>query len=251
MMITLAALNRWKASGLHLALSATIGIAVVALMLLVWYPWPLFEAAGGSELVLLLIGVDVVLGPLLTLILFKPGKPGLKFDLALIAAIQFSALAYGASVMFEARPVFMVFNVDRFTLTTSGQIPEGALARSPPPYDTLTLGGPRTVAARLPTDPQGKSKLMDYVLAGLDVPQLPEYFVAYDTLASAAAARARPIDELMKRHPQAAPELRQLAAAHAPGTLRWLPLRAPVRDMSVLIDGSSGVVVRVVPLAPW
>jgi membrane carboxypeptidase/penicillin-binding protein PbpC len=92
---------------------------------------------------------------------------------------------------------------------------------------------------------------MDYVLAGLDVPQLPEYFVAYDTLASAAAARARPLDELMKRHPQAAPELRQLAAAHAPGTLRWLPLRAPVRDMSVLIDASSGAVVRVVPLAPW
>jgi len=251
MMITLAALNRWKASGLHLALSVAIGLTVVCLMLLVWYPWPLFEAAGGSELVLLLIGVDVVLGPLLTLILFKPGKPGLKFDLALIAAIQFSALAYGASVMFEARPVFMVFNIDRFTLTTSSQIPEGALARSRPPYDALTLGRPRTVAAQMPTDPQGKNKLMDYVLSGFDVPQLPEYFVAYEVLSAEAAARARPLDELVERHPQAAQELQRLAAAHAPGTLRWLPLRAPVRDMSVLIDATSGGVVRVVPLAPW
>ena len=62
--MTLASLNRWKASALHLALSAAIAVAVVTLMLAVWYPQPYFAAMGGATLIMLLIGVDVVIGPL-------------------------------------------------------------------------------------------------------------------------------------------------------------------------------------------
>ena len=85
-------MSRWKASGIHLLLSAAIAVVVLTLMLMVWYPWPLFEAAGGSRLVFILVGVDVTLGPLITLVIFKSGKPGLKFDLTVIALVQLAAL---------------------------------------------------------------------------------------------------------------------------------------------------------------
>src|SRR5207248_3174204 len=66
------AFTRWRASGLHLLISATIALAVLAAMLLVWYPRPLFEAAGGNDLLFILVSVDVAIGPLITLLIFKP-----------------------------------------------------------------------------------------------------------------------------------------------------------------------------------
>ena len=101
-------MSRWKAAGIHLSISAFIGLVVGALLLGVWYPPPFFHAAGADVLVVLLVGVDVVLGPLLTLIVFKSGKRGLKFDLALIGTMQAVALVYGMSVVLESRPVFLV-----------------------------------------------------------------------------------------------------------------------------------------------
>src|SRR5262245_30915782 len=98
-------MSRWKAAGIHLLLSAAIAAAVVIFMLTVWYYWPLFEAAGGSRLILILVGVDVTLGPLITLIVFKSGKKSLKFDLTVIALFQVAALIYGIYTFYLARPV--------------------------------------------------------------------------------------------------------------------------------------------------
>ena len=86
-MLTLLALNRWQAAGIHLGLSATIGTLVLLAMLLVWYPGAYFAAAGGEGLLLILLGVDISLGPLLTLIIFNPRKRLnlIRLDLSVIA----------------------------------------------------------------------------------------------------------------------------------------------------------------------
>ena len=139
-MLKLASLNRWQAAGSHLALSAIIGATVLAAMIFVWYPPPYFEAAGGNDLVLLMLGVDVALGPLLTLAVFNPrkGMGKLRFDLAVIAFFQLAALAYGVHVMFIARPSYLVFAVDRFDLVMANTLPdagarEGVAAVRPAP----------------------------------------------------------------------------------------------------------------------
>src|SRR5512137_2835497 len=115
-------LNRWKAASIHFGISVVIATALFAAMLLVWYPHPYFHAAGGQKLLLLLIGVDVVIGPLLTLIVFDPRKKNLKMDLAVIVALQLAALVYGATIMFNARPVFVAFAGDRFELVEANAI---------------------------------------------------------------------------------------------------------------------------------
>ncbi len=86
--MTLDALNRWKAAGIHLCLSALIAATVVVVMLALWYPGSYFDAMGGQTLLVLIVGVDVTLGPLLTLIVFNPKKKRLKLDLAVIAVFQ-------------------------------------------------------------------------------------------------------------------------------------------------------------------
>ena len=111
--MNLMSLNRWKASTIHLACSALIATTIIVLMLALWYPGAYFTAMGGQMLVLIVVGVDVVLGPLITLIIFDTRKKSLKFDLGVIVAVQVAALVYGCYVMFEARPVYNVFVVDR------------------------------------------------------------------------------------------------------------------------------------------
>jgi len=72
--MTLDRFTRWQAAQIHLGISAMIAALVVWIMLYLWYPEPYFRVSGGQTLLLLLIGVDVVIGPLLTLIVFDPRK---------------------------------------------------------------------------------------------------------------------------------------------------------------------------------
>src|SRR5438477_12331787 len=85
--MTLASLNRWKAAAIHLGLSVLIAATVVTVMLLVWYTPPHFDTMGGTGLLKILVGDDLTLAPLLTLIIFDPRKKGLRLDPSLIAAL--------------------------------------------------------------------------------------------------------------------------------------------------------------------
>lgn len=88
-------MTRGKAAAIHLGISALVAAAVIGLMLMLWYPPPYFEAMGGETLLMLIVGCDVIIGPLITLIIFKPHKKGLKTDLTIIGCVQVAALAYG------------------------------------------------------------------------------------------------------------------------------------------------------------
>src|SRR5262245_21130730 len=121
-------MTRWRAAALHLLICLAIAAGVLALMLTVWYPPPLFEAMGGIELALIVISVDVVLGPALTLIVFRAGKRGLRFDLAAIAVLQLGALLYGCHIVSLARPAYIVFVKDQFQIATAAQLSDQRLA---------------------------------------------------------------------------------------------------------------------------
>ena len=105
-------MNRWKASGIHFLISLVVFCFLLSIILLVWYPGLLFQLNGGWEGLRIVIGVDLVLGPLLTLIVYKEGKPSLKFDLTSIAIFQSLCLAAGVWMVYEERPVVLAFEYD-------------------------------------------------------------------------------------------------------------------------------------------
>src|SRR6185437_826570 len=123
-------MNRFEASAIHFALSRVVAATTFSLIRLVWYPGPLFTAAGGVKLFALIAGVDVTLGPLLTLVVFVPGKWGLRFDLTVIATLQACALAYGCHVLFASRPVYLIFVKDRFELVRAEEVADADLAKA-------------------------------------------------------------------------------------------------------------------------
>ena len=112
---------RFKAFGIHLALS----IAVILIFLLIvtqfWYPGPLFKLEGVWQGLQILIPVDAVLDPILTLLLYVPGKKGLKLDLTIIAVLQVGALAYGGMLIYKQRPVAYAFVADRFGVVLASE----------------------------------------------------------------------------------------------------------------------------------
>ena len=248
-----SALTRWKAAGIHVALSTLIAATLLVAMYLLWYPPPYFEIMGGGTLVLLIAGCDVVLGPLITLIIFKPGKKGLKFDLACIALAQSAALLYGLSTMFEARPVFTVFAVDRFEVMTPSDIKDTILAQgSRPDFTHLSWTGPRMVGARLPADPRDREKLLFGELGG-DLSALPRFYVVYDDIAGDVARRAQPIAALERKNP--AGQARIADAVRAAGVpeerLGYVPIIGAFKSMAALVDRTTGRVLAYADANPW
>jgi hypothetical protein len=249
--IPVAGMSRWKASGIHLGLSAAIAAALLVLMLTVWYPWPLFEAAGGNRLALLTVAVNVVLGPLLTLIVFRSGKKGMKFDLAFIATVQLAALAYGVYAVFVARPAYLVFTIDRFNLVPAVALDPADLAKvKDKRFKSPPVGGPQYVAAVFPPDPAERMKILITALAGKDLNLYPQYYVPYKQEARDALKRAKPLGVLLKRYPTAIGNYLK-SSGRPEQSVKYLPLRARSRNGVVLLDSVSGMPLKILLLNPW
>jgi hypothetical protein len=103
---------RYTAFAIHLALSLLVVGALLGISILLWFPSPLFEIDGGWSGLRIVALVDLVLGPLLTLVVFRAGKPGLKMDMGIIVTIQVAALSYGVWTLHHNRPVLLVYADD-------------------------------------------------------------------------------------------------------------------------------------------
>lgn len=253
--IRLASFNRWQAAATHLALSAIIASAVFSLVFLLWFPDGLFRTAGGRELFFLISGVDVTLGPLLTLIVFDPLKKGLRLDLAIIGAMQLAALCYGAWVLFEARPAFITYVQDRFELVRADDIaPENYAQARDPRFGHAPYTGPVVAGTTLPKDPAEQLQLGTSVMqGGPDVQGLPRYYVPYAQVRGEALAHGQPIAKLRELNPGRDAEIDALLAklGRKPAEVLFLPMRAGRVDLTVLIDAHDGRMLRITALRPW
>lgn len=232
-------------------LSAAVAGVVLIFSLTVWYPWPLFEAAGGSGLIFILLGVDVVLGPFITLIIFRPGKKGLKFDLTVLALLQFAALVYGIHTVYLARPVYLVFTVDRFDLVAAKDLDPVDLEKvTRAEFKHPPLGRPRYVAAVSPSDPGERNKILDSALQGKDLQMYPQYYVPYEQEAQHALGRARSLSIILERDPERVQRYLN-SAGRSQESVKFVPLSAPRKDAAVLLDAVSGVPLEIVLVDPW
>lgn len=241
-----------RAGALHLSLSALVALFAMAVIFFVWYPGELAQAQGVSFLVLIMIGVDVVIGPLLTTLLYKPGKWGLRFDLFVIAMLQTVALLYGMKAIYGGRPAYVVFNVDRFDVVPVQDVSADSLARATPEFKTSMLH-PRWAAARMPTDPQTRSDLLFSSLSGgADLPQLPEYFVSLEDERESLLRELHPIEELRKINAMddAAWKAAWEGFDKPEADLGYLPMRGNARDGAVILNARTGEILGIRMLTP-
>lgn len=104
-------MSRRKAFFIHLGLSAALAGALLLIFALLLFPLPFFMEDGGWEGMRLIVAIDVILGPCLTLVVFNPlkSKRELSLDLGIIGLVQVSAFAFGLWNVYQVRTESVVF----------------------------------------------------------------------------------------------------------------------------------------------
>jgi len=235
----------------HLLLSAVVAGLCAALVLGVWYPTPYREIAGGRDLFLLIVSVDLVLGPLITFAIFDRRKPWreLRRDLAIVGLLQLAGLGFGMHTVWQARPVYLVFEVDRFKVVRAIDIDDADLPQAIPSLQTLPRFGPGIIMARPPALQGEVLASIESAMAGRDINTQPKTWHPYEEAKASVLKRLKPLKALRDAEPARAAEVD--AAVRDTGLplekLGYLPLIARRDHWIVLVDNESARVVGYLP----
>lgn len=229
---------------IHLLASAILVSIASYIVFSIWYPSPLGQAIGVTSIVLILLGVDVVAGPLLTLAVCKEGKKSLKFDLSVIVLIQLCAFIYGIHILAQGRPAWIAFYENEFQVVRAYEADNKYRDKANPEYQTLSLTGPRWVAVRPPKDDE-KKYLFGGLQEGVIFVERADFYEPIANQANMIKAKSIDISRLNQHND---PEQVKTLISRWPEADAFLPLITQEKDLTVLIKRATGEVVALVDL---
>jgi hypothetical protein len=218
-----------------------------------WFPVPYDRISGGLVLLMWMVGIDIVCGPFIGWLLLKPYKSrkALLIDGTLIFFLQLTAFVYGIYTMAHARPLAIVFEVDRFRVVSHADVPESELSTAPPWFNPWGLQKQHWIGVREVHDLDEKIASVAAALQGVDAALYPTRWQDYSLNSEQVLFRARPLEELRRHYPlnqkMIDSVLQKINAA--PEKIVWLPLTS--RNSSswvVLIEPTQMNVVGYLPL---
>lgn len=240
-----------RAAGIHSLCSVVVACLAAWVVFAVWYAYPYGELSGGRTLFFLVVLVDVVCGPLLTLVLFnlKKTRKELWFDLGLVALIQLSALGYGVWTVWQARPLFLVLEVDRYKVIAAPDVDAAALAALPAHLKPSWLIGPQTVSIRPAKNAEEHNTvLFEASTGGRDYGARPEFYVPYDDEAALKSlVRAKPLNVFLQRYPDQQGAAQKLARKQQADLGQWLYLPVIARQNWVAVIDKAGQIQGFLP----
>jgi hypothetical protein len=242
------------ATGVHFLVTLTLAAVAAAVIFFVWFPRPFATMIGGTELFLLVVGCDLALGPLISLVIYdsRKSRRALIFDYTLVGAIQIFALVYGVHTLAATRPVYVAFSQDRIEIVSAGDIRDDELAAAKSPvYASLPLTGPRLISITVPAADQQDALFKS--LEGNEEHMRPRFYGPYETQLAQIRARAKTVRELEDKHPRSKPllELASTGLAVPAERVRWLPVHHRKGFWTVLIDIQDGKPLEYVDFDPY
>ena len=243
-------MSRFRASGFHFLISLIVGFVLLALCWFIWYPAPMLMEIGGHEIFLLIVGIDVVLGPLLTLCVFKVGKKWLAFDLVFIALAQISAMFYGVSTLLEARPAYVAARGDKFQVVQANELTDANLAKGKAAGKAdMPWWGPEWVGTKEPTDKADISQVKAISAVGAGRGHLPQLHVPYSSMRTEILEKAQTIETLKKIHPEQKTEIDAWLAkrGYNEQTAKFQPIKINVSEYALMIDAKTAAVIGISP----
>jgi hypothetical protein len=241
-------MTRYKASAIHFAGSACVLLLIFILVRWIWYPGPLFFAAGGADLTTIIAAVDVILGPLIMLIIFNPKKSSLKFDIACVLACQIGFMLYGTWSIFSARPVYVAFAKNSFHLVTANQIDGVDQKKAQDPrYQAMPWFGPAIVGTKEPADRKAQEDILFGGVGGMGIQNLPQYFTAYTDVMAQAKAAAKAVSDLPQLPDKDGARLNAFQATLQAQNKQTLFIKMPTRKkvLYVAVDAASGAFIAI------
>ena len=233
----------------HLSASFIVAVLVLGWIFTVWYPAPLAKATGVTHIVILMLAIDVIVGPILGFIVYKAHKKSLKFDLMVIVLLQLFALGYGVYSVSEGRPVWSVFNGNRFELIRNNEIIDiNTDSHANNEYYHPSLLGPKYVAVKIAEDQLERERNMfEELQGGISLAQRPERYVAIAEANGRMMQTAEDISDLKNYNSEQSVD--SILDSY-PIASSYLGLKANAIDMTVLLD-NKGNIIDIVDLRPW
>lgn len=239
--------DSFKAAAIHLSLSLLIAGVLALLLFKVWYPIPLAAATGVFVIFAIVFVVDLIIGPLLTLVVYKKDKKSLWFDLTVIVVIQIAALSYGVYSLSQARPVWLAFYNNRFEIVRLNDIEDIYLKEAPEAYAHTSLTGPKWIATKLTGSSQEIEDLEFGNKLGAKIVHQPALYYPIEQAYPEIATKAYDLSKLEAANSKA--EIDKYLSVN-PKAAGWLPLWGQQQHMVVLLD-KAGIPLNIVDLRPW
>jgi len=248
--------NHWRgrffAASVHLGISLTIAGLAALLVFGFWYPYPYRDISGGRELFILVVAVDVILGPLLTFAIFNRSKSFaiLRRDLTVIGCLQLIALVYGLWTVAVARPVYLVFEFDRFRVVHSIEVPAQSLDAAPPEFRRLPWGGPALLSLRSFKDNKEEMDATMQALQGSSLSAQPALWQNYEKAIPQVRKAMHPLAALKAKFPQRVAEIDVALdkAGLGSNAVSYVPMIGRQTFWTVLLDTNTAEVIAFVPI---
>jgi len=226
----------------HLIISFIVALIACYFIFFIWYPTPLAKAVGVLNIAVIVFAIDIVIGPILGLIVYKEGKKSLKFDLSIIIICQIVAFSYGAYTLNKARPMYIVFAGYNFETVRNNELNDSSEIIS---LTSRLFSRPKLVVlsekylarihnGSLEDDSISLRNPVYYVDVDLKnqigrIPLLSTHFLLRFN-------SKEKVDKILKKYPESD---------------SWVPLRANYSDMVVLFNKQNKKIVGIVDLRPW
>lgn len=244
---------RVKAFGLHLLASTVALSSILGTLYLGWYHWPGWHLADVVHVVLVMVGVDVVLGPLLTFVIARSTKPRRELlrDIAMIVAVQLVALVYGTVSLWQGRPLYYAFSESVLQMVQAYDIDDHELAlarRQDAEFLPHWYSLPRWIWAPLPQDPDERQKIVGSAISGgNDVISMPRYFKPWDQGLPALRTRLKKVDGVgyFSTGEKKVLKERMRAAGLSPDQLNAMPLTGRGHPLLAVFDPTSVKIIAI------
>lgn len=229
----------------HLFFSGLLLVISLIFIYCIWYASPLYIAQGVNHIYFMVIGIDIIIGPLLTLILYKKDRKKFIFDIVIVLIIQISFYIYGLMVIEKGRVFWIVFVVDDIELVTSADVGHQEIPNN---YKVGVFDKSMWVAAVYSDDPKIKqNQREDEMFNGVSLATRSETYQSLYKQKVKILKKLKSLNELQKYNNQYKTEQMLKPYKNVKG---WLPVKAKARDM-VAIFNSEAQPIAIVDLKPW
>ena len=247
---------RLKAFGLHFLGSVCFLSVALGCLYFGWYRWPGWYLSSVLTIVLMMVGVDVVLGPLLTLVIANPKKPRreLTRDVGIIVLVQLVAGGYGVATLWNGRPLYYTYSERLLEMVQATDLDPGQVAlgrKLNPDLAPYWYSLPRWIYAPLPED----AKLADSIVksassGGDDVIQMPRYYKPWEAGLADLRKNLRVVDKMAEfgLHDKqvAAERMRKMGIPFDQPVA--LPMKGRGKPLLALVDPTSAKIVALIRL---
>ena len=221
--------------------------------MLAWYRYPFWQFGQSGKFSLLLILTAGFIGPALTWFVYKKGKRGLLLDLWVITLLQRTAITLGTFSLYQNRPYFMVYTVDRFEVLSKRDVDLDWI--TDPKFLEKPFAGPILLFADMPSDPAEFQKLLREVMfeGKPDLQFRPEFWRMYTERKQLALEKSRPLNDLRSARPDSVTAIEKLVKQHGGDIhqLRFVPAMVKNGHFAVILDSSDGEVIDTLVIDPW